>query len=149
MRSAPVPLTDVQAYQTSLELLAEVADYLARLPVTPTTRALENRVRAHLRDPSAVAAQRRAAVLAEDAAWAARIAAGACFVGVAGFTTDGAPTVDVEILFPSLRITSPACAALRTASQDKEADELASAIGRQIEAGLNILLRPSALPHDA
>jgi hypothetical protein len=44
----------------SLELLKRTAEYLARLPVVPSTRALLREIQAHLNDPDAAAVEQEA-----------------------------------------------------------------------------------------
>jgi hypothetical protein len=43
-----------------LELLKRTAEYLARLPVVPSTRALLREIQAHLNDPDAAAVEQEA-----------------------------------------------------------------------------------------
>ena len=71
-------------------------------------RTLEKNVRAHLRAPGAIPSKGRLATLAADQLWSARITSGSGFTGASGFTPVGLPVIAARLVYPVLKIASPA-----------------------------------------
>lgn len=139
---SPYGATDAQAHATTLSLLEEVADYLRRLPAHPMHRAMERKIQEHLDDPHGKAMKRRIAVLCEDEMLSARVAAGNGFDGVSRYTPSGLPVLSVRLLYPVLRLESPAVAKTREAGLENEAQKLATTLAQEIADGLEIKLSP-------
>lgn len=78
----------------TLELLAEVSEYLKRLPLVPATRELVNKIEAHQNDPGALTAARIAKQIEAEAQ--SRVA------GI--YTPIGSPLVEVEVHRETVRI---------------------------------------------
>lgn len=142
LEPSPYGATDAQAHRTSLALLEEVADYLRRLPINPMTRAMERKIQDHLDNPQGKALQRRTAVLAEDELLSARIASGSGFKGTSRYTPGGLPVLTARLLYPTLRLESPAVAWLRQSAKEEEAEQLARSIGNEVAGALEIELSP-------
>jgi hypothetical protein len=72
---------DVKIQQSTFELLTEVGDYLARLPAHPMTRAMYQKMQAHLNNPLTTAQSKRLKDLADAEAKAAMVKSGMSFWG--------------------------------------------------------------------
>ena len=98
----------------TLELLAEVSDYLGRLPHVPVTKELIKKIEAHQNDPGALTAMRIAKQIETEAQ--SRV------VGL--YTPAGLPLLEVEVQGNTLRLKigpEPARAtALRRLEQGQE-----------------------------
>ena len=98
----------------TFELLAEVSDYLSRLPLVPATRELIDKIDAHQNDPGALTAMRIAKQIETEAQ--SRV------VGL--YTPAGLPLLEVEVQGNTLRLKigpEPARAtALRRLEQGQE-----------------------------
>lgn len=133
---------EADAHQTTLNLLTEVADYLSRLPAHPMTHAMIQKVQSHLDNPKAMAQNARLAMLAEDQALSAKIQSGDGFKGTSQTTPSGSPLIAARLLYPELRLESPAVQELLNAGKQLQADTLSAAIGREIAEGVSIDLSP-------
>lgn len=133
---------EADAHQTTLNLLTEVADYLSRLPAHPMTHAMIQKVQSHLDNPNAKAQNARLTMLAEDQALSAKIQSGDGFKGTSLLTPSGAPVIAARLLYPNLRLESPAVQELLNAGEQLQADTLSAAIGREIAEGVTINLSP-------
>lgn len=133
---------DADAHQATLRLLAEVADYLSRMPTHPMTHAMLLKVQSHLDNPNAKVLDARLAMLADDQSKSAKIRSGDGFKGTSELTTLGAPVIAARLLYPELRLESPAVKQYLEAGELSEAESLADAIGRQIADGVSIQLTP-------
>ena len=78
----------------TFELLAEVSDYLSRLPLVPATRELIDKIDAHQNDPGALTAKRIAKQLEAEAQ--SRVA------GI--YTPVGMPVMEVEVHHDTVRL---------------------------------------------
>lgn len=78
----------------TLELLAEVSDYLSRLPHVPATKELINKIEAHQNDPGALTAMRIAKQIEAEAQ--SRV------VGL--YTPAGLPLMEVEVQADTVRL---------------------------------------------
>src|SRR3990167_608355 len=78
----------------TLELLAEVSEYLNRLPLVPATRELINKIEAHQNDPGALTAMRIAKQIEVEAQ--SRV------VGI--YTHVGLPVIEVEVHHDTVRL---------------------------------------------
>ena len=78
----------------TLELLAEVSDYLRRLPHVPATKELINKIEAHQNDPGALTAMRIAKQIEAEAQ--SRV------VGL--YTPAGLPLIEVEVQADIVRL---------------------------------------------
>lgn len=78
----------------TLELLAEVSDYLSRLPNVPVTRELIKKIDAHQNDPGALTAMRIAKQIEAEAQ--SRV------VGL--YTPAGLPLMEVEVQADMVRL---------------------------------------------
>ena len=139
---------DASQHQTSLDLLREVADYLSRLPAHPMTHAVRLKVVAHVRSPGTRAQIARLAMLSNCEDFAARIASGNGFEGDSRYTPSGAPVIAASLIYPTLRLDSPAIQACLNRGDHAKADSLASAIGRDLTGGVSIDLSPIHPVHD-
>ncbi|CAM8620989.1 hypothetical protein MCEMSHM24_02418 [Comamonadaceae bacterium] len=133
---------EAAAHEATLRLLAEVADYLSRLPAHPMTHAMIQKVQSHLDDPKAKVLNARLAMLADDQIQSAKVRSGDGFKGTSELTTLGAPVIAARLLYPELRLESPAVKQYLEAGELSEAESLADAIGRQIADGISIQLTP-------
>jgi len=133
---------EADAHQTTLHLLTEVADYLNRLPAHPMTHAMIQKVQSHLANPMAKAQNARLAMLAEDQTLSAKIQSGDGFKGTSRLIPSGAPVIAARLLYPRLRLESPAVQDLLNAGEQLQADTLSAAIGREIAEGVTINLSP-------
>lgn len=133
---------EADAHQTTLNLLTEVANYLNRLPAHPMTHAMIQKVQSHLDNPNAKAQNARLTMLAEDQALSAKIQSGDGFKGTSQTTPSGAPVIAARLLYPNLRLESPAVQELLNAGEQLQADTLSAAIGREIAEGVTLTLSP-------
>ena len=78
----------------TLELLAEVSEYLNRLPLVPATRELINKIEAHQNDPGVLTAMRIAKLIEVEAQ--SRVA------GI--YTPAGLPVIEVEVHHNTVRL---------------------------------------------
>ena len=78
----------------TLELLAEVSDYLGRLPHVPVTKELINKIEAHQNNPGALTAMRIAKQIEAEAQ--SRV------VGL--YTPAGLPLIEVEVQADMVRL---------------------------------------------
>lgn len=136
-----------QSHQATLDLLAEVGDYLSRLPVHPMTRAMHQKVLAHLSDPFATVTRDRLVELAAAEKKTSLVRAGQSFSGVDHFTPSGLPRIECRLLYPELRIESPAYQFELVAGEDSEA--LLLRIAKDIAQGLTIRVSQDVLLHRA
>lgn len=135
---------EAQTHGSTLDLLREVADLLGRLPPEPTHEAMLAKIHGHLAKPSVTAWQRRTAIVAEDEIFRARVAAGNAFLGVSNqFMANGFPLLTARLLYPVLRLESPAARMAPVASLGQEQQGPAASLARQISDGLDIKLAPA------
>lgn len=140
--NAPYEQVDADAHQTTLNLLKDVADYLSRLPTHPMTHAMLQKVQSHLNSPSARAQEARLTMLANDQALSAKVKSGDGFKGISRLTPIGLPVIAARLLYPSLRLESPAVQWHLNAGEQLKAESLSAAIGREIASGVSIDFSP-------
>lgn len=134
---------EAQTHRSSLDLLKEVADYLGQLSPNPTHQEMVTKIREHLARPSAKAWQRRTEIVAEDEIFRARIAAGNGFIGTSNaFTLNGLPVLTARLLYPVLRLDSPAVRMTLGVSQDTDPQNPAGRLVHDLARGLDINLGP-------
>ncbi len=126
---------DAAVHQETLQLLAEAAEYLGRLPLHHLTLGLKSKIDAHLQRPDAKAHQARLERVARDQEWRTRLDAGECFTGCASYTPSGVPLIDCLVVDGILHLRSPAASRCL-----EDSDKWASAIGREVAAGVRIQL---------
>lgn len=133
---------DANEHQISLMLLGDVADYLKRLPTHPKTYEILQRINSHLHHPNAKAMQQRVAILAADQTMSARLASSNGFNGVYRYITNGEPVIAARLIYPFLRLESPAIQSYLNKGDQNRAEHLSAAIGREIAEGVSIDLSP-------
>ena len=99
---------DARVHQAALDLLAEVSDYLSRLPTHPMTHAMHQKVLAYLDDPSAKVKRESLVALAAAEKKAELVKSGQSFSGTTSYIPSGVPVLECQLLYPELRIESPA-----------------------------------------
>lgn len=99
---------DARLHQAALDLLGEVSDYLSRLPTHPMTHAMHQKVLAYLEDPSATVKRESLVALAAAEKKAELVKSGQSFSGTTRFIPSGVPVLECRLLYPELRIESPA-----------------------------------------
>lgn len=140
--NAPYGQIDADTHQTTLDLLKDVADYLSRLPAHPMTNTMLKKVQAHLNNPSAKAQEARLSMLAKDQTLSAKVMSGDGFKGMSRFTTDGLPLIAARLLYPALRLESPAVQWHLNAGEKLEAESIMAEIGREIAGGVSMDFSP-------
>lgn len=131
---------DAAVHLETLQLLAEAAEYLGRLPPNPMTYQLKTKIEGYLSRPGANVRRERLASIAKDLEWRTRLDAGECFHGVSRFTPAGLPVVDCLVLRGTVHLRSPVHENAATRANPVEADLWARAIGREVAAGMSIQL---------
>lgn len=134
---------EAQTHRSTLELLREVSDYLGQLPPHPMHQEMVTKIQKHLASPSATAWQRRTAIVAEDEVFRARVASGKAFLGISDkFMPNGFPLLTARLLYPVLRLESPAARMTRANPHDTEPKNPAASLAQDIGNGLEIKLAP-------
>lgn len=133
---------EAQTHRSTLDLLREVADYLGRLPSHPAHHAMQTKLEEHLAKPSVKAWHQRTAIVAEDEVFRARVVAGNGFFGTSdSFMPNGLPVLTARLLYPVLRLESPAVRMTPAAGQGKEPVNLAASLAHDLGKGVDINLR--------
>lgn len=132
--------SDAAVHLESLQLLAEAAQYLGRLPRHPLTHNLMSRIEAHLDRPGSKVHKDRLESIAKDMDWRSRMEAGECYSGASRFTPAGLPVVECLIVRGTVNLRSPAHDYVTKHGTLDDANKLATAIGRDITAGLSFQL---------
>ena len=138
----PYGQIDASQHQTALDLLGEVADYLGRLPTHPMTHALLQRVHSHVKNPAAKAQNIRLAMLSDSEVFAAKIMSGIGFHGASRYTPIGLPVIAARLVYPVLRLESPAVQSFLSCGDHARAESLSTVIGREILSGVSLDLSP-------
>ncbi|WP_382225309.1 hypothetical protein [Hydrogenophaga atypica] len=132
---------DAETYKSTLNLLAEVADYLSRMPVNHMTMAMHRKLTDHLASPQVLAMKAHSDWTADHEARAALVRSGLQLTGsVWGDNSDGAPLIMANLVYPELRLESPFCASEDIAAQKKE--DAWMDIGKAIAKGVTLRLGP-------
>ena len=134
---------DDLSHEFTLNLLAEVGNYLSRLPAHPMTRAMHQRVQAHLDNPLAKVRRDEMNVRTNAEKNVALIKSGLSFWGLKHITATGAPLIHCRLLHPALRIESPAYQHALSSGEDAEAMLLQ--IATEIAQGVTISLSQDLL----
>jgi hypothetical protein len=131
---------DAAVHQITLNLLAEAADYLGRLPANPLTRDLKVKIESHLKRPGAAVHKERVDNIAKDQEWRARVGAGGAFLGMTRYTPVGLPVLECLLLRGAINFRSPAYEQAKLEGATS-ADSLACSIGREVVSGLKMHIR--------
>lgn len=132
---------DAAVHQESLQLLAEAAQYLGRLPLNALTRDMKIKIETHLKRPGAKVHRERLDIVAKDQEWCARVEAGNAFTGVSRFTPIGLPVVQCLVIRGTVSLRSPLYEEAIARGDSESADRFATKIGREVAGGLSIDLR--------
>lgn len=135
---------EAQTHRSTLDLLREVADYLGHLQPDPAHQVMAAKIHEHLAKPSVKAWHKRTAIVADDEIFRARVAAGNAFLGASNqFMANGLPLLTARLLYPVLRLESPAARMAPAADLDQEQQGPAASLARAITDGLDITLAPA------
>ena len=131
---------DAAVQLESLQLLSEVAGYLARLPANPMTHLMKQKIEDFLQRPGANAHHARLEQTAMDQQWLNRLHAGECFTGCDRITPLGLPVVNCLVVGGHVHLRSPALShAIGNGTVDV-ADQMAVELGRELSNGVDIQL---------
>lgn len=86
--------------------------------------------------------QEQLATLAKDQAWSARVKSGSCFQAFSSYTAVGLPVISARLVYPVLKLDSPAFLDDLSHGRKANAYKLAVVIGKQVAAGMEIHLSP-------
>jgi hypothetical protein len=131
---------DAAAQLESLQLLGEVADYLARLPINPMTHSLKQKIETHLGRPGASLHKTRIEQTAKDQLWRERLEAGECYTGSSRFTPLGLPVVHCLVVAGHVHLRSPAISHEASKGAESQAEQMVASMGRELVDGIDIKL---------